>query len=100
MPRGAFPSTAPGAGKLVTALGDPLALHQQGRSAPLRVRDGKPLWGRLDGGSFVSHDERQPADDDLLDVAVHRALATKAAVHALPQSELPEHAPLAGLLRY
>lgn len=93
-------AAASGGNRLVTAVGDALALLEEGRVALLLVRDSGPLWGRLAGGAAETHERRQPGDDDLLDLALHRALATRAEVHSASAGELPENAPLAALVRY
>jgi hypothetical protein len=48
----------------------------------------------------VRHAERQPGDDDLLDLAVARAWRTGARVQAVAPDELPDGGEAAALLRY
>jgi len=87
-------------GKAVTQLADALGLLHEGRVSTLLVRESGPVWGREAGGAVETHEQREDGDDDLLDLAVHRALATGAEVHAVPDSDLPDAALLAAFLRY
>jgi len=46
------------------------------------------------------HDAFEPGDEDLVDIAVVRALLTGASVYVVPQSEVPNGEGVAALLRY
>ena len=73
-----------------------------GRVATLFVSLDDQQWGRFDSDSRTAelHDQRQPGDQDLLDLAAVRACLTGAVVHAVTRSEVPADAPLAALFRY
>jgi hypothetical protein len=99
------------AGTLAEALG-----HRQGstdiretvRAAQDGVVDylfvpvGQAVWGRFDPATrdVEVHEERQPGDEDLLDMAAQSVLATGGAVWALEPDEMPANARLAATLRY
>lgn len=86
---------------VVAGVADVLAAVRAGRVATLLVRDGPPLWGRGEDGVDVAvHGERQPHDDDLLDLAVVQARAQGADVHVVGAGELPGGAEAAALLRF
>jgi hypothetical protein len=88
--------------RVVTHVTQVLAAARDGRVGTLLVRDSGAMWGRcdLERGTVEQHAQREPGDDDLLDLCVSRALATGAAVHAVPQAEIPGRMPLAAALRY
>jgi hypothetical protein len=99
------------AGTLAEALG-----HRQGstdiRETVRAAQDGvvdylfvpvrQAVWGRYDPitRDVEVHEERQPGDEDLLDLAAQSVLATGGAVWALEPDEMPEQASLAATLRY
>lgn len=62
----------------------------------------RAIWGETDGaaGKVTTHDERQPGDEDLIDLAISRALASGAEVFPASEAELPADAPMAGELRF
>ncbi len=73
----------------------------EGRIDTLFVASDEQMWGRFDEVSrwTEQHDERQPGDTDLLQLATVKALDSGARVVATPRDELPA-APLAAVFRY
>ncbi|MHB8996617.1 MAG: baeRF3 domain-containing protein [Armatimonadota bacterium] len=68
----------------------------------LFVPVGMAVWGRYDAATrdVEVHEERQPGDEDLLDLAALSVLATGGMVWALQPDEMPEQTKLAATLRY
>jgi len=75
---------------------------EAGRVDKLLVAGDIECWGRFDPDTMraVLHDERQEHDDDLLDLAATKALATGAEVYVVPASQIPSGTPAAAVLRY
>jgi hypothetical protein len=81
----------------------PAAEH--GRINHLFVAVGVQRWGRFDrsSGSVTRHEEREPGDQDLLDLAAVQTLAHAGDVFAVKADEIPERkadASLAAVFRY
>ena len=78
-----------------------LAAHD-GRVAALFVGLGVRRWGLVaaEERRVDLHDAFEPGDEDLVDIAVVRALLTGASVYVVPQSEVPNGEGVAALLRY
>jgi len=79
-------------GELATDdLGAAVAAADAGRVDTLFVASGVERWGRLDRGTgaVVVHDDQEPGDDDLLDLAAVRTLLTSGTVYAVPSDEVP-----------
>ena len=59
-------------------------------------------WGRFDPehGMADIHGDRQPADEDLLDLAAVRALRGKGGVFAVARGEMPAESPIAATFRF
>ena len=68
----------------------------------LFVPIGKAIYGQFDAVTreVMIHDERQPGDEDLLDLAAVAVLTTGGVVWALEPEEMPTHSTLAATLRY
>jgi hypothetical protein len=68
----------------------------------LFVATGVHVWGTFDPerAKVEPHAEKQPGDQDLLDVAAAHALLSRATVYSVPAEEMPDGAPAAALLRY
>ncbi len=79
-----------------------LTAGRDGRSEVLFVATDAAVWGSFDPehGALRLHAERQPDDDDLLDLAASLHLTTGARVFGLPRAEMPDSAQLAAILRY
>jgi hypothetical protein len=75
---------------------------REGRCDVLLVALDMPAWGSFDAttGTVELHDERQPEDDDLLDLCVAYALERGTEVHALVPDEVPGGSTVAALHRY
>ncbi len=63
------------------------------------------VWGTFERtqegrGAVEIHDERQPGDEDLLNVAAIHAMFNGAKVYAVELDEMPGDGPLAAVLRY
>ena len=89
-------------GLTVNGLTDVLLAAHDGRAAVLFFVIGSRRWGRFfaEERRIELHDSFEPGDEDLVDVAVVRALLTGAAVHAIPPGEMPNGKEIAASLRY
>lgn len=81
----------------------PAAHH--GRVQELFVAVGLQRWGRFDPGSgdVATHDEREPGDQDLLDLAAAETLSHGGDVYAVDPDRVPEtssNAAVAAIFRY
>ena len=79
----------------------PAARH--GRIDTLFVASGRQRWGAFlpgDEGSVIVHDQYEPGDRDLLDVAAAATIRTGGRVFPLAPDALPGGADAAALLRY
>ena len=85
-----------------TDLEDTVRAACDGAIANLFVLVGKTIWGRFDSDSreVAVHDERQPGDEDLLDVAALEVLTNGGVVWTLQPEEFPTLSGLAATLRY
>lgn len=68
----------------------------------LFVPIGKAIYGQFDEATrdVMIHEERQPGDEDLLDLAAVAVIATGGVVWALEPEEMPTHSGVAATLRY
>jgi hypothetical protein len=91
-----------GTGQATGDLAEVVRAAGHGRVDTLFVAPGVRMWGRYepDDGAVEIHDEREPTDEDLLDVAAGRTLAQGGTVFAVPPEEVPDSAPAAAILRY
>lgn len=78
----------------------PAAWH--GRVDTLWVSVGARLWGRFDPArnQIEIHDERQQADDELLDLCASRTLVADGTVYGVQPEEMPEEETVAAVFRY
>jgi hypothetical protein len=78
----------------------PAACH--GRVAYLFVALGVQRWGSYDAptGRLEDREERQPGDEDLLDLAAVHTLANGGDVYAMPPEDMPVDATVAAVFRY
>ncbi len=76
------------------------AVH--GRVEALFVNNEAELWGTVDekANSVDIHSLRQPADDDLLDLAALRTILAGGSVFSVPPSEMPRDGAAVALFRY
>lgn len=79
-----------------------LAAAHQGRVFCLFIEAGSHQWGQFDPekGVVSGHDNPQPGDQDLLNLAVVQTILHGGSVYALAPSEMPEASGIAALLRY
>ncbi len=79
-----------------------LSAGDEGRVGSLLVAHDARRWGRFnrDARSAVVHANREPGDEELLNLATLSSLRAGASVHALPQEEMPGRQPLAAVMRY
>src|SRR5260370_28636223 len=73
-----------------------------GRVASLFVARDQEQWGTFDPatGTLQIHEQAQPGDEDLLDLAATQTLLHDGSVYAVEQSAMPDEAPLAAVFRY
>jgi hypothetical protein len=71
-----------------------------GRIATLFLPARVQVWGTFDDGRVSIHDERQPGDRDLLDLAGSAVWRLGGRLHVLEPDELPGPGPVAAILRY
>lgn len=78
----------------------PAAVH--GRVEILLVAEGAHLWGEFDSStlSVEVHEEAQPGDEDLIDLASASTLDNSGTVHAVPSEQLPGPDGLVAIFRY
>jgi hypothetical protein len=73
-----------------------------GRVASLFVARDREQWGTFDLATdrLQVHEQAQPGDGDLLDLAATQTLLHGGAVYAVEQTDMPDAAPLAAVFRY
>jgi hypothetical protein len=73
-----------------------------GRVASLFVARDREQWGTFDPATdrLQVHEQAQPGDGDLLDLAATQTLLHGGAVYAVEQTDMPDAAPLAAVFRY
>jgi hypothetical protein len=78
----------------------PAARH--GRVEFLFVQRDREEWGSFDAetNAVHRHEEPQPTDEDLLDLAAVQTFLNSGTVYVLDPSQLPDEAPLAAVFRY
>lgn len=78
-----------------------LAAHH-GRVDVLFVALGVQTWGKYDPSTDTIHIRKdpQPGDEDLLDLAAIQSILKGGTVYAVDPEQVPDHAPLAAVLRY
>lgn len=83
-------------------LSDILRAAVLGRVEDLFVASDCERWGSYDKGDdkLREHDPRWPDDDDLLNLALISALATRAHVQVVPQALMPHQSVIAAVFRY
>jgi len=87
---------------VVRGLAATLGAAESGRVDTLFVAPEAPVWGRFEStsGRVEAHADRQTGDDDLLDLAIVKAIGTGAEVLPGEREGMPEREPIAALLRY
>jgi hypothetical protein len=68
----------------------------------LFVTLGYQQWGNFDAENQAveMHDQEQPGDEDLLDVAAIHTLINGGTVYAVPREHVPADSPVAAVFRY
>jgi len=79
-----------------------LAAAARGRISHLLVAGDAERWGGCDraSGAVVEHDQRQPGDEDLLNLALVLALGTHAEVHVLDRDAMPSALGIAATMHH
>jgi hypothetical protein len=74
----------------------------RGQVETLFVVEDLQQWGRFDpdANSIQLHDDPQPHDEDLLDLAAVHTTLNRGTVHVLKAEEMPDSSPIAAILRY
>jgi hypothetical protein len=78
----------------------PAACYERVRT--LFVAVGEQCWGTFepDTGEIHVHEEAEPGDQDLLDLAAAHTLLNGGIVYAVEPEAVPDESPIAGILRY
>jgi|HigsolmetaAR202D_1030399.scaffolds.fasta_scaffold16248_2 hypothetical protein len=79
-----------------------VAAAHQGRVDTLFVATGVQHWGRFDPNTYTVdlHEQPEPGDEDMLDLAALQTLRHNGKVLAVPPQEIPADAPVAAIFRY
>lgn len=79
-----------------------LVALRDGRVETLMVASDATCWGawHAGDGTLVVHAQREPGDEELLDVAVAAGIATSAKTISLPREHMPHRELAAAVLRY
>ncbi len=74
----------------------------QGRIEDLFVASDTERWGSYEvlGDKVREHEPRRANDDDLLNVALLQAIATRARTQVLPRAQMPDGSDVAAVFRY
>lgn len=91
-----------GTGRTSTDLRDILPAAAHGRVESLFVAVGVQRWGTYDRATdtITVHQEGQPGDEDLLDLAAMLTISNSGSVYAVEPDKVPGEMPLAALYRY
>jgi hypothetical protein len=89
-------------GRAAHSLADILPAAHQGRIATLFIPLGVRRWGRFhfDSPSLEEHEDEQPGDDELLDLAAMQTFMHGGIVYAVKPEEIPGNQLLAAVYRY
>ena len=79
-----------------------IAAAKQGRVDSLFVAMGEEVWGTVspETGNIQIHQEPQPGDEDLLDLAALQTLFNSGTVFVVPPERVPDEKLLAAVFRY
>jgi hypothetical protein len=91
-----------GSGRVSRDIKEIIEAACSGKIETLFVAVGVQRWGVTDqdGPAVQLHDQPEPGDEDLLDLAAVRTYANKGTVYALKPEEMPDGASLAAIFRY
>jgi hypothetical protein len=88
--------------KTTTAVEEAVLVAHHGRVADLFVPLGVQIWGMYDPqeNRVHIHEEKQPGDRDLLDLAAIQTILNGGSVFAVEREQIPDGQTLAAVLRY
>ncbi len=91
-----------GTGQTTADVSEAVLAAHHGRVDVLFVALGVQVWGNLDPGTntVLVHEDLEPGDEDLLDLAAIRSILNGGTVYAVEPEKVPDHAPLAAVFRY
>jgi hypothetical protein len=91
-----------GSGGATTDVEEALLAAHHGRVETLFVALGRQVWGAFDPDTDTVdiHDQAQPGDLDLLDLAAAETLLKGGAVYAVEPDQVPDQGALAAIFRY
>jgi len=91
-----------GTGQTTTDVQEAVKVAYHGRLSLLFVALAVRVWGRFDPdlNSVEIHEDPEPGDEDLLDLAAIQSLLNGGTVYAVEPEQVPDHAALAAVLRY
>ncbi len=91
-----------GTGRTSSDLKEILPKAHQGRVDKLFVALGIQEWGTFDprDNRVFTHQEQEPEDSDLFDLAAIHTLLNRGAVFAIEPDKMPDNAPLTAIFRY
>lgn len=91
-----------GSGPTASAATEVIPAAAAGRVHALFAPADAQLWGTFDEhqSEVVQHDQHEPGDEDLFDVAAIETLMRGGTVYVAPSEEVPGSGPLAAILRY
>lgn len=91
-----------GSGRATTDIGEIMRAVTGGGVETLFVDSSSRVWGAYEPstGTAETHPERQPGDEDLLDLAAARCFLTGGKVYPVTAGEMPADSPAAAVLRY
>lgn len=90
------------AGRATSDLAQVVRASADGRVNSLLVADGAQVWGRFDSATrqLDVHEQAQPGDEDLVDLAAIQTLERSGTVIAVPSEAVPDGSPAAATFRY
>ncbi len=91
-----------GTGQTTTAVEEAVLAAHHGRVEVLFVALGVQVWGAIDltTNTVHVHEEHEPNDEDLLDLAAIQTILNGGIVYAVEPEQVPDHALLAAVFRY
>jgi len=89
-------------GRAGSALAEVLPAAHQGRIATLFVPVGLRRWGRFSGDALTveEHENEQPGDDELLNLAAMQTLMHRGTVYSVPFEDMPGRHLVAAVYRF
>ncbi|MBE0411659.1 MAG: hypothetical protein IBX69_18180 [Anaerolineales bacterium] len=89
-------------GKTTNDIRDAVIAAHHGRVDAMMVATGVQIWGRYDevNNDVVVHDNAEPGDYDLLDLAAAETILNSGTVYAMEIGNIPENAEITVVFRY